>query len=92
MPVLVMRPFRSRAFVVSVLGALIVALFIAQALRQSRVHNARRFVSNIQSAQSRTASYGIETSISGVSADQSWRAYCYRERESLIEEARGAAH
>jgi hypothetical protein len=86
-----MRPFRSRAFVVSVLGALIVALFIAQALRQSRVHNARRFVSNMQSAQARTASYGIESPMAALPADQSWRAFCYRERASLIEEARATA-
>lgn len=76
---------------VSVLGALIVALFIAQALRQSRVHNARRFVSNMQSAQARTASYGIESPMAALPADQSWRAFCYRERASLIEEARATA-
>ncbi|MFL6584084.1 MAG: hypothetical protein ACJ8KU_06165 [Chthoniobacterales bacterium] len=85
----VARVFRIRLTAAVVITALAAALALSQLVQQYRAEQARRIAADAQALQSvQSTGYGIETHNGENSSDQSWKSYCYRERATLIAEAR----
>ena len=72
------------------LAVFITILVASQAVQHFRAGQARQFAADLQKFPV-SHGYGIETRTTAATQEATWKAYCYRERESLIAEAEAAS-
>jgi hypothetical protein len=80
---------RSTLRLLAVMVAVVVGIAVAAVLRETRITQARRVLADVDLIQSSARGYGTEgRKLPRTFDDDAWKAYCYRERATLIEEAR----